>query len=78
MDDERLSLGELKERAKALGYTTIQHRLEIASIVSLSTWNGFSTESSIPFCHVEVWYGLAENQVTVFKGGSEAAYYTLL
>ena len=49
----------------------------IAPIVPLATWPGFSTVSGIPFRHVEVWYVLAENQVTVFKAGKEAAYYTL-
>ena len=77
MDDERLSLVELKERGKALGFTKILRRLEIAPIVPLATWPGFSTVSGIPFRHVEVCYVLAENQVTVFKAGKEAAYYTL-
>jgi hypothetical protein len=77
MTDERLSLVELKERGKALGYTKILRRPEIAPIVSLATWPGFSTVSGIPFRYVEVWYVLAENQVTVFKTGKEAAYYTL-
>jgi hypothetical protein len=77
MGDERLSLAELKEHGKALGYTKILRRLEIAPIVPLATWRGFSTESGVPFRHVEVWYVLAENQVTVFKAGKETAYYTL-
>jgi hypothetical protein len=75
VSDERLTLAELKERGKALGYTKI--RLEIAPIVPLATWPGFSTVSGIPFRHVEVWYVLAENQVTVFKAGKETAHYTL-
>lgn len=77
MDDERLSLAELKERGKALGYTKILRRQEIAPIVLLATWPGLSTESGVPFRHVEVRYVLAENEVTVFKAGKEAAYYTL-
>jgi hypothetical protein len=77
MSDERLSLAELKERGKALGYTKILRRQEIAPIVPLATWPGFSTESGIPFRHVEVWYVLADDQVTVFKTGKEAAYYNL-
>jgi hypothetical protein len=32
MNDERLSLAELKERGKALGYTKILRRQEIAPI----------------------------------------------
>ena len=67
MSDERLSLAELKERGKALGYTKILRRLEIAPIVPLATWPGLSTVSGIPFRHVEVRYVLAENQVTVFN-----------
>jgi hypothetical protein len=37
MSDERLSLVELKERGKALGYAKILRRLEIAPIVPLAT-----------------------------------------
>ena len=76
MDDERLSLKELKERA-ALGYTKIQR--EGAAIVDLASWPGFSSESETgpAFSHVAVLYGLAGNQVTVFKGGKAVARYTL-
>jgi len=77
MSDERLTLAELKERGKALAYTKIVRREAIAPIVSLATWLGFTTESGIPFRHVEVWYDLAENEVTVFKAGKEVAYYVL-
>jgi hypothetical protein len=60
MSDERLSLAELKERGKTLGYTKILRRLEMPPIVPLATWPGFSTVSGIPFRHVEVCYVLAE------------------
>jgi hypothetical protein len=77
VSDERLTLTELKERGQALGYTKILRRLEIAPILSLASWRGFSTASGVPFRHVEVWYVLAENQVTVFQAGKATAYYTL-
>lgn len=77
MSDERLTLAELKERGKALGYTKILRRAAIAPIVSLATWTGFTTNSGIPFRNLEVWYDLAEGDVTVFKAGKSVEYYVL-
>jgi hypothetical protein len=74
---EQLSLREMKERAKALGYSNIQRDVEGAPIVPLASWQGFSTESGSHFSHVPVWFRLDANRVTVSKRGEPDAHYIL-
>jgi hypothetical protein len=76
MNTEKLSWSELKQRGQAAGFTKIQ-RKGTSAIVPLPSWNGFATESRTAFNHVDVYYVLTENHVTVFKEGKEAAYYIL-
>jgi hypothetical protein len=76
MSDEKLSLSELKQRGQAQGYTKIQ-RLYTSAKVPLENWPGFATESGSAFRHVDVYYVLTENQVTVFKNGQMEAHYIL-
>jgi hypothetical protein len=73
---ENFSLAELKERAKASGYTKIRRRAAGASPVSLANWNGFATEAG-PFFHVDVWYNLDSSAVIVHKTGEPDIYYEL-
>lgn len=61
--DEKLSLSELKGRGQAQGFTKVQ-RLYTSAKVPLETWSGFATQSE---SHVDVYYVLADKQVTVFK-----------
>jgi hypothetical protein len=77
MDDEQLSLAELKERASTLGYTKIQRQADGAPIVPLASWNGFSTESGSGFSHVAVWFRLGGSKVIVSKLGESDTYYLL-
>lgn len=74
---EQLSLREMKERAKALGYTNIRRDAEGASIAPLASWQGFSTESGIHSSHVPVWYRLDPDRVIVSKMGEPDAFYFL-
>jgi hypothetical protein len=66
MSDQQLNLRELKEQAKALGYTKIQRQKKGAPIVDLTAWNGVSAEAAGgAFTYVAVWYRLDGDQVTV-------------
>jgi hypothetical protein len=76
MSNEKLSLSELKQRGQTLGYTKIQ-RIYTSAKVPLDSWNGFATESGKAFHHVDVYYVLSDNQVTVFKNGKMEAHYIL-
>jgi hypothetical protein len=79
MGDQQLSLREVKEQAKALGYTRIQRQKKRAPIVELAAWNGVSAEAAAggAFSHVAVWYRLDGDQVTVNKSGEPDIYYVL-
>lgn len=76
MTNEKLLLSELKQRGQAAGFTKIQRKHTSAN-VALASWNGFASEAESAFSHVDVYYVLTENQVTVFKSGKEQARYTL-
>lgn len=76
MGDEKLSLSELKRRGQAQGFTKIQ-RLYTSAKVPLEAWNGFATESGSAFTHVDVYYVLSDDQVTVFKNAKTGAHYLL-
>jgi len=73
---ENFSLAELKERAKALGYTKIRRRAGGAPTVPLANWNGVATEAG-PHFHVDVWYNLDSTAVIVHKTGEPDIYYEL-
>ena len=73
---ENFSLAELKERAKASGYTKIRRRAAGASPVSLENWSGVATEAS-PHFHADVWYNLDSSAVIVHKAGEPDIYYEL-
>jgi len=78
MSDQQLNLRELKEQAKALGYTKIQRQKKGAPIVDLTAWNGVSAEAAGgAFTYVAVWYRLDGDQVTVNKSGESDIYYVL-
>ena len=66
---ENFSFAELKERARASGYTKIRRR-------AAGHWNGFATEAG-PFFHVDVWYNLDNSAVIVHKTGELDIYYEL-
>ncbi len=74
---EQMSLREMKERAKTLGYSNIRRAVEGAPVVPLASWQGFSTESGNHFSHVPVWFKLEANRVIVSKKGEPDACYTL-
>lgn len=76
MTNEKLSLSELKRRGQAAGFTKVQRKHTSAN-VPLGSWNGFASEGESAFSHVDVYYLLTGNQVTVFKQGKEAASYIL-
>lgn len=75
MTDE-LSVSELRASAKLAGYEKIQ-REGSPTPVPLDTWNGFSTEAGSAFQHVDVYFALDGNLVTVFKAGKLASRYIL-
>jgi hypothetical protein len=78
MSDQQLNLRELKEQAKAVGYTKIQRQKKGAPIVDLTAWNGVSAEAAGgAFTYVAVWYRLDGDQVTVNKSGEPDIYYLL-
>lgn len=75
--DEQLGLNELKERAAKLGYSRIQRLVQGAHAVPLTSWNGFSSEDGSAFNHVNLYYVVDGDKVTVYKAGKPEAYYTL-
>src|SRR5260370_13597370 len=74
---ECFSLSELKQRAKAEGYTEIKRRADGAHAVPIDDWNGVSTESGSAYSHASVWYNLDGNTVIVHKTGEPDIYYDL-
>src|SRR5260370_22670799 len=52
---ECFSLSELKQRAKAEGYTEIKRRADGAPAVPIYDWNGVSTGSGRAYSPASVW-----------------------
>jgi hypothetical protein len=73
---ENFSLPQLKERAKAFGYTKIRRRTAGAPTVPLANWNGVATEAG-PRFQADVWYNLDSSAVIVHKTGEPDIYYEL-
>ena len=64
---EHLGLAELKNRAKAAGYTKISRLGDAGSAVPLDSWNGIGLDAESGFADADISYILNGNTVIVHK-----------
>jgi hypothetical protein len=77
METEDLGLPELKERAKAGGYTRISRLSGNTPAVPLDSWNGVTPETATAFMYTLVTCTLCGSIVIARKHGEQDIEYFL-